>query len=115
MSADTSVVFTAREGPSPGMAVVVNFELVTGREATLAEIDRLAATLLETLDRISIVSQTRHEIGAHAESRVHQVVVEVSAERLSADEAERAEVERRIAEAAEAWVRDCAADRAVGP
>jgi hypothetical protein len=81
----------------------------------LAEIDRLAATLLETLDHISIVSQTRHEIGTQTEARVHQVVIEVDPERLPVGAAERAEVERRLAAMAEAWVRECAADRGVAP
>jgi len=115
MSTDTSVVFVAQERLTPGVVVFVNFELVTGREATLAEIDRLAETLLETLDHISIVSQIRHEIGTHTEVRVHQVVIEVDAARLPAEAAACAEVERRLAEIAEAWVRDCAADRAVAP
>jgi hypothetical protein len=46
---------------------------------------------------------------------VHQVVIEVDPERLPAGASERAALERGLAETAEAWVRECAADRAVGP
>ena len=43
------VAFAAREEPAQRaqVAVHVNFGVFTGREATLAEIDRLAATLLD--------------------------------------------------------------------
>jgi hypothetical protein len=114
VSADSSAVFIARDRPAPGLEVVVNFELATGRAAMLAEIDRLAAALLELVDHVSIVASTRHEIGMHAESRVHQVVIEIDAERLMGGDAERTEMGNRVAETAAAWVDDCAADRAVG-
>jgi hypothetical protein len=55
------------------VAVHVNFGVYTGREATLAEIDRLAASLLERVPHVTIVSEVRHEIDRHSEAAVHQV------------------------------------------
>jgi hypothetical protein len=45
-------------------SVVVNFGILTGREATIAEVDRLARSVsLAGANEISIVAQRRHEYG----------------------------------------------------
>ena len=42
--------------------VVVNFGPLTGREATIAEVDRLARRLLEHVDDVTVVASRRHEL-----------------------------------------------------
>jgi hypothetical protein len=86
-----------------GFDVVVNFGIVTGREATQAEVDRLARSLLPEAEPLSIVATRRHAYADGRETVVHQVIVESGAR------------DRALAEplrlACEAWASDCAADR----
>lgn len=89
--------------PGPGLEVVVNFGVLTGREATQAEVERLAQALLDDTELLAIVAARRHEYADGSETMIHQVVVQ------AADgDSVRAE---RIRSACEAWVADCAADR----
>ena len=83
--------------------VRVNFGIFAGREATPAEIDRLAQWLLDEVGEVSIVSEERHEIDAHGEAVIHQVRIQV--------ESEDPETEERIVERAEHWARLCVAER----
>ena len=46
MTTGPLVAFAVRDPASPGLVVRVNFGMHTGREATSAEIDELARTLL---------------------------------------------------------------------
>ncbi len=103
---DLSMAFAVRRHDAPAIEVRVNFGVFAGREATPAEIDRLAEFLLDEVPEVSIVSEERHEIDPHAEGVVHQVRIEVA----SAD-GDRDEIERRILERAEHWARLCVADR----
>ena len=86
-------------------SVVVNFGILTGREATIAEVDRLARSLSQAGgDPIEIVAQRTHEYGGGVEAVVHQVVVRVNG--VGVDEVERLST---------LWVHECAADRHVAP
>jgi hypothetical protein len=85
-----------------GIEVVVNFGVVTGREATQAEVDRLARAIQPDVERLAIVAARRHEYGDTSDTVVHQVVVEASGPDGAAE---------RIRTACEMWVADCAADR----
>ena len=86
-------------------SVVVNFGILTGREATIAEVDRLARSLaLAGGDEISITAQRSHGYAGGIETVVHQVVVR-------ADDVEGAELERLCT----LWVHECADDRRVAP
>jgi hypothetical protein len=86
-------------------SVVVNFGIMTGREATIAEVDRLARAVAGSGgDEIRIVAQRIHEYGGGIETVVHQVVAR-------ADGIETAELGRLCTE----WVQDCAADRHIAP
>jgi hypothetical protein len=111
--ADASVpriAFAADDEPParPRVAVNVNFGVLTGREATLAEIDRLAAWLLDRVPHVTIVSEVRHEIDRHSGAAVHQVRVEVQPdEGAAADE----ELEGWLVNRAEHWARQCLAER----
>jgi hypothetical protein len=84
-----------------------------GRDATAAEIDRLAEWLLDEVGEVSIISEERHEIDANVEASVHQVRIEVAADRVPGDPVERAAIEARIVERAEYWANLCVAERHV--
>src|SRR4051794_6869278 len=86
-------------------SVVVNFGLLTGREATIAEIDRLARSVSQAGgEEISIVARRRQEYGGGVETVVHQVVAR--ADKVDSDQLERL---------CTLWVHDCATDRHVAP
>src|SRR5262245_36923162 len=86
-------------------AVVVNFGVLTGREATIAEIDRLARSIaLAGGTEIAVVAKRQQEYGGGVETVVHQVVAR--ADGIDADQLE---------QFCSLWVQDCAADRHVSP
>lgn len=61
--------------------IVVNFGILTGREATQAEIDRLARSLSTEAHAgpdITIVSSRRQDYGVGIETVTHQILVTVS-------------------------------------
>jgi hypothetical protein len=92
--------FTESDG-----SVVVNFGILTGREATIAEIDRLARSISSAGGTsITVIATREQSYGEGVETVVHQVVAKASD--VDADELERLCV---------LWVRDCAADRHVSP
>src|SRR5215218_4410530 len=86
-------------------SVTVNFGILTGREATLAEIDRLARSVSQLGGKeIRIVAQRIQDYGGGIETVLHQVVAR--ADGLSVDDLDRL---------CTLWVADCAADRHVAP
>jgi hypothetical protein len=92
----------------PQVVVRVNFGVFTGREATPAEIDRLAEWLLDRVGHVTIVSETHHEIDAHSEAAVHQVRIEVTG--APGDDTPDA-LEQWLVNRAELWARECIAER----
>ena len=110
---EPSMAFAVHRHDLPAIEVRINFGIFAGREATPAEIDRLAEWLLDEVGEVSIISEERHEIDAHVEASVHQVRIEVAADRVPADPAERTKIEERIVERAEHWANICVADRHV--
>jgi hypothetical protein len=94
----------AKPAEEPHVVVHVNFGVFAGREATPAEIDRLAEWLLDRIHHVTIVSEMHHEIDARSEAAVHQVRIEV-------DEGEPEELEPWLVERAELWARACIAER----
>lgn len=105
---DPTMAFVVQRHETPAIEVRVNFGVFAGRDATAAEIDRLAEWLLDEVGEVSIISEERHEIDAHGEASVHQVRIEVDTSRVNGN---RAEVEQRILERAEYWARLCVAER----
>ena len=86
-------------------SVVVNFGILTGREATLAEVDRLARSVSHAGgEPIRIVAERIQAYDGGVETVLHQVVAR--AKGIAADELERL---------CTGWVQDCAADRHVAP
>jgi hypothetical protein len=110
---EPSMAFAVHEQNAPAIEVRINFGIFAGRDATAAEIDRLAEWLLDEVGEVSIISEERHEIDANVEASVHQVRIEVAADRVPGDPAERTEVEARIVERAEHWAHLCVAERHV--
>ena len=86
--------------------IVVNFGPLAGREATLAEVDRLARRLLGDVEYVRVHAVRSHEMSDQSESIVHQVVVQVP-------DASR-DVEH-LREMCESWAAECAAERSVEP
>jgi hypothetical protein len=110
-SAEPAIAFATRTFEPPALEIRVNFGVFAGREATPAEIDDLAAELLDKVTEVAIVAEDRHEIGAHSEASVHQVRIEVSGDKLPPVDQEVDELRGRLIETAERWARQCAADR----
>jgi hypothetical protein len=108
---DPTMAFAVHRHDPPAIEVRINFGVFAGREATPAEIDRLAEWLLDEVGEVSIISEERHEIDAHVEASVHQVRIEIGPDGVPAGDVERAEIEQRILERAEHWARQCVAER----
>lgn len=110
---DPPIAFATHVHDEPAVEVRVNFGILAGREATPAEIDELAAVLLEAAPQVSIISEQRHEIGPDAEASLHQVRIELG--HGVVDESPRAldSLEHSLVDAAERWAVECAASRHV--
>src|SRR3954449_2707954 len=108
---EPEIAFCVVEDVRPGLLIRVNFGILAGREATPAEIDELARLLRPDLGEVSIVAETRHEIGRGVEAAVHQVRIELDADALPADEDARTELCGKIVDRADFWARLCAAER----
>src|SRR5206468_12652205 len=90
---DLAMAFAVHRHDPPAIEVRINFGVYAGREATAAEIDRLAEWLLDEVGEVSIISEDRHEIDSNVEASVHQVRIEIAADRVSPHPEARAEVE----------------------
>jgi hypothetical protein len=102
---NTTVAFL-RPGSGGSPEVVVNFGPLTGREATLAEIDRLARRLLAVASRVRVHAVRTHDMTAETETIVHQVVAEADAPESRRD---------RLRDICEEWAVDCAEERSLEP
>ena len=102
---NTAVAFL-RPGAGAGPEVVVNFGPLTGREATLAEIDRLGRRLLEVATGVRVHAVRTHDMTAETETIVHQVVAETDAGKSEGD---------RLRDICEKWAVECAEERSLEP
>ena len=84
-------------------AIVVNFGVFSGREATPAELDRLAHELLKDVTAGEIVAEQRLRFDRRMEGAVYQVRVEIPPE----------QVDRRdtVVRTVENWAQSCIAER----
>lgn len=82
----------------------VNFGIISGREATAAEIEGLARELHGRLSTFSIVAEQRYEFAGDVEAALHQVKIQVE------DPLDK-ELRGRLLEIAERWVSACATER----
>jgi hypothetical protein len=101
-----STIAFVRSDAVGAIEIVVNFGPLTGREATLAENDRLARRLLAITDHVRVHAVRTHDMSDETETIVHQVVVEAEA---GQDEA------GTIRDACEAWAVECAEERSLEP
>jgi hypothetical protein len=100
MTNPTLVFAREREGRPE---LVVNFGVYSGRQATEAEIHRLAQNLLEELESVEIISERRYECDAEVEATVHQVRVVVP----PSDDGREDELIPIVAD----WAHDCIEER----
>lgn len=98
---DPTLIFAGERDGKP--EIVVNFGVFAGRQATHAEISRLAQTLLERLEAVEIIAEQRFELDDEVEATVHQVRVELP---LSAGGHE-----QFLMELIESWALDCIEER----
>ena len=97
---DPPTVFVTEPSTHP-LEVRVNFGLLTGREATPAELDDLAGRLVPLLGSVSLIAEHRQETDGHAEAALHQVRIDLAGGE-HADE---------VVAIAEAWLEDCFVSR----
>jgi hypothetical protein len=97
---DSTLVF--RGQGRAGRRLVVNFGVYSGREATEAEIYRLAQSLLDELGSVEIVAE-RYEVDPDVEATVHQVYVEVPQTAIGREE--------RLISLVEDWAEDAIGER----
>jgi hypothetical protein len=86
-------------------SIMINFGILCGREATQAELDRLAQALYDEAGAgpdITIVASRRQDYGHGIETVTHQVCVEATGLLSAAPEA-----------VCQAWVERCARERRV--
>jgi hypothetical protein len=95
----------------PGLELQVNFGVFAGRDATPAELEELAKLLVPQVGEVSLVAEERHEVDETTEVVLHQVRIEVPADRVPEDEQEREALEGKLVATAEFWTRACVADR----
>ena len=105
------LAFIAPAEEPPAIEIRVPFGAMTGRPVMIAEIDRLAAFLLDEVGAVTVVAEDRYEIGRRAETAVHQVRIDVSGADVPPASHERRELEQRLLERIDYWVRRCFADR----
>jgi hypothetical protein len=108
---EPAMAFAVREQEPPAIEVRVNFGIFAGRDATPAEIDRLAEWLLDEVGEVSIISEERHEIDANVEASVHQVRIELAGDRVPGAGEARDALEDALLRRAEHWARQCVAER----
>jgi hypothetical protein len=95
----------------PGLELRVNFGVFAGRDATAAELEELAKLLVPQVGEVSLVAEQRHEVAERKEVVLHQVRIEVPADRVPEDEGARTALEEKLVATAEFWTRACVADR----
>ncbi len=100
------MAFIVSQQERPAIEVCVNFGVFAGRDATNAELDRLAGWLLDEVGEVSIISEQRFETDGTVEASVHRVRIEVAT-----DGADRDALAERVLERAEYWAHLCVADR----
>lgn len=98
---EPALVFAREQEGKPEL--VVNFGVFSGREATEAEVYRLAQALLDEVDSAEVICEQRYEFDAGSEASVY--VVRVALPR---------DAEPRLGHFStlvEGWATDCIAER----
>jgi hypothetical protein len=113
MSSDAhpSHAFVAAEREAAAIEIHVNFGVLAGRAVMLSEIDRLATWLLDEVEAVTVIAEDRHQIGRRGEGSVHRVRIEVAQADAPPGLAARRELESRLLERIDYWMRLCIAER----
>jgi hypothetical protein len=104
MSQPTLVFVDEAEGDGE-LELVVNFGIFSGREATPAEIERLAHELLEELESVEIICEQRYEFDREVEARIYRIRVEPPAGNAGRV--------GELREIVDAWAQDCIGERRI--
>jgi hypothetical protein len=110
MQIEQTIAFPTETEPA-GLELRINFGMFAGRDATPAELEELAKLLVPQVGEVSLVAEQRHEIADGTEVVVHQVRVEIPADRLPSHDDERQELEDKLVATSEFWTRACVAER----
>ena len=102
---DTTTAFI-RPAANGFPEIVVNFGLLTGREATLAEVDRLGRRVCTVAGDVRVHAVRVHDMGPGSESIVNQVIVYAQATPSDVE---------AIRSICEDWAVDCANERTIEP
>ena len=89
------IAFVADDGD-----IRVNFGIFAGRDATQAELDELAQTLLDRVKSVTLVAENRVVADREMEASLHQIRIEPGASDPN-----------EILPVAEQWAAACIADR----
>jgi len=111
MDFDTPIAFATNGRATPAIQIRINFGILAGREATPAEIDTLARSLLRIVRDVSVIAEQHYEIGHGREAVVHLINVEVDLRDLRDPAADVGDVTAQLIEAATLWAEACAEAR----
>jgi hypothetical protein len=100
-----TLVFVDDTEEGADLEVVVNFGVYSGRQATPAEIERLAHAVLEEIESVEIICEQRYEFDREVEATVYRIRVQVPPGSES-----RAGILR---EHVDEWARECIGERRV--
>jgi len=100
-----TLVFVADAEEDADFELVVNFGIFSGREATPAEVERLAHRLLEELESVEIICEQRYEFDRDVEATVYRLRIKMPPDAA----APAAELRDIVAD----WARDCISERRV--
>jgi hypothetical protein len=102
-----SLVFVEEAEGDAELELVVNFGIFAGREATPAEVERLAYGLLEELESVEIICEQRYEFDREVEATVYRIRIEIPPANGNRVE--------ELREIVDAWAQDCIGERRVTP
>jgi hypothetical protein len=107
MSTADDPVVTYETRPAPALQFLVNFGVVTGREATQLDVRKLSETLLELLPTVTILSEHRFEVGEPSPAVVHGVRVEVHQHALPPEEPDVEALRAELTDVIRSWASSC--------
>jgi hypothetical protein len=107
MSTAVDPVVTYETRPAPALQFLVNFGVVTGRDATRLDIRKLSEALLVILPAVTILSEERFEVGTSSRADLHEVRVEVPHESLPPDDVDIEALRAQLTEVIRDWARAC--------
>jgi hypothetical protein len=102
------IAFWVREHAAPAIEVRINFGVFAGRNATQAEIEKLARSLDDVVESFAVVAEERHEFGGSVEVSLRQIVIAID-EKHAGDDVDG--LRERVMALGERWAAACIAAR----